>query len=566
MLFAHAGTALYAASDSPPPWSDIESTAAAATAPDALSFIEPVTTSSIQENDIGTSQMDSLLVQMPEADAALAALDELTTANPRARRFRVMQSVCTALENNQSLRIERLRPEISNTSIESARGAFDTYLDANIGMSRDESSRLGSLPEDRPTTYVRSSGKSVSKRRNGGVSLSGQLPTGTNWQIGFDASRNKTDTSESFWDANLNLNITQNLLKGAGTDVNLVQVRTAQNNFVISLYQLQQVVINLVTDVLNAYWDLYLSTKTVEIRRKAYEVAKDQRIRTEELVRVGRATPLDILAAQGEESARVSDMINASADFKRRQIQFLRLINPNTQGLGWNTMPFPTETPKPPSETIRIEDHVRLARHYRPDLRQAEIDLANGDLEVVRTANGLLPALDFVTNMGLIGSGDNYNDAVNDIKEKNFPNWSVALQFSYPLQNRSARASYRRANFQILQAQESIRNFIQTIDYDVRLAIIEIDRTRQLLGSTKVTKQLRFEELRAEIEKYRVGRSTSLLVNQAQRDAISAALAEVSSQVDYIKSFILLYKVEGTTLQRYGIQPVMINAYSGVDN
>jgi len=531
-----------------------------------LPLSETSSTIAAEESDIGTSEVESLLVKMPEADAALAALDELTTANPRARRFGLMQSVCTALGNNQSLRIDRLSPEISNTGIENARGAFDTYLNASAGVSKRVSSQLGPLPEDRSSTFSRSEGRSVSKQRNAAVSLSGRLPTGTNWELGVDATRSKTDTTESFWDTNLNLNITQNLLQGAGTEVNLVQVRTAQNNFVISLYQLQQVVIDLVTNVMNSYWDLYLATQTVDIRRKAYEVAKDQRIRTEELVKVGRATPLDILAAQGEESARVSDMINASADFKRRQIQFLQLINPNTQGLGWDTLPFPTQNPTPPTEPIRLAEHVRLARFYRPDLRQAELDLANGDLEVIRTANGLLPALDFIANLGLAGSGDTYNESVDEIKKKNFPSWSLALQFSYPLQNRSAQASYRRANFQLLQAQESIRNFIQIIDYDVRLAIIEIDRTRQLLGSTKITKQLRFEELRAEIEKYRVGRSTSLLVNQAQRDAITAALAEVSAQVDYIKSFIQLYSVEGTTLQRFGIQPVMINAYSGVDH
>ena len=57
----------------------------------------------------------------------------------------------------------------------------------------------------------------------------------------------------------------------------------------------------------------------------------------------------------------------------------------------------------------------------------------------------------------------------------------------------------------------------------------------------------------AETEKYRVGKSTSLLVAQAQRDLLSAQIAEIEAIANYEKAVIGLLKAEGTLLDWHGI-------------
>jgi outer membrane protein TolC len=205
-----------------------------------------------------------------------------------------------------------------------------------------------------------------------------------------------------------------------------------------------------------------------------------------------------------------------------------------------------------------------LARYYRPDLRQAQIDLANGELEVYRTANGMLPALDFFLSLGLEGVGDTLGESTNRVRDTDYRSYQLGLQFSYPLQNRTARANHRRANFQRMLAEEAVRNFCQIIDVDVRTAILEIERTGRLIFSTQVTEELRRRQLEAEMEKFRVGRSTQIEVSQAQRDFVQAQLDRVTAEVANINAYLELYRVEGTALQRRGIQPIHITPESGV--
>lgn len=514
----------------------------------------------LAEEERPTTFAQHVLELLPETPLPLSELDVVSTGAKGALPLTLLEAVCWALRSNQSLRIERLRPEIAATGIESAWGAFDTRVSAQASAGSQHSSTLGPRSKDAPDA-PRAAGERVARSHNFSLDVSGRLPTGTDYDLGVGINRSETNATYPFYSSALNLNITQNLLKGAGPKVNLVQVRTAENTYLISAYQLEQVLINLVTNVETAYWDLYLSYKTLEIRLEAYRLAKEQRRRTEEFVRVGRDTPLGLFSAHAEEAARITDVINAVAEVKRRRILFLQLLNPERAPQSWETPVFPKEEPVVPSEPLLAEHHVAIAMRYRPDLKQAQLDLANGELEVVRTRNGLLPALDFFTDVGLSGVGDKASDANSSLGD--FPSWRVGLQFSYPLQNRVARAAYRRAQFSKRQAEEAIENYKQAIEVEVRLAINEIERTRRLIESTHITRLLREEELSAEIEKFRVGRSTQLLVAQAQRDLTAARVDEISAVVAHIKAYLNLFKAEGSILQRRGIRPVVYSTRKG---
>jgi outer membrane protein TolC len=103
------------------------------------------------------------------------------------------------------------------------------------------------------------------------------------------------------------------------------------------------------------------------------------------------------------------------------------------------------------------------------------------------------------------------------------------------------------------QAAESLANMGQLAELDVRSAYEEIRRAREGVAATALLVARRADALRAETEKFGVNKTTALLVAQAQRDLLAARIQEVQAVVDYLKSFIALYRVDGTLLERRGI-------------
>ena len=78
-------------------------------------------------------------------------------------------------------------------------------------------------------------------------------------------------------------------------------------------------------------------------------------------------------------------------------------------------------------------------------------------------------------------------------------------------------------------------------------------RSQQQIEATRVTRELQERKLEAELEKFRVGKSTNFLVLQAQRDVTASHLNEARAQVLYLSALTNLYLMEGTLLDRRGM-------------
>jgi len=188
----------------------------------------------------------------------------------------------------------------------------------------------------------------------------------------------------------------------------------------------------------------------------------------------------------------------------------------------------------------------------RPILNEARLRILSNDLELVRTKNGLLPLLDLFVTLGTSGYADFFGQSVSNIDGGNY-DVLAGIRFQYPIYNRDARARQQRAMLSRDQAENAFENLSQLVEVDVRTAYIEVRRSKQQIAASSATRRLNEEKLRIETEKLRVGKSTSFLVAQAQRDLLISRIAEVQALANYIKALINLYQQDGSLLERRGI-------------
>jgi outer membrane protein TolC len=185
-------------------------------------------------------------------------------------------------------------------------------------------------------------------------------------------------------------------------------------------------------------------------------------------------------------------------------------------------------------------------------LNEARLQLMRGDLEIVKTGNGLLPLMELFVTLGKSGYANAFGRSVDRIDDDNY-DALAGVRLAYPFFNRDARAQHRRAQLSRDQAQKALDNLAQLVEVDVRAAYIEVDRTKQQITASSVTRRFDEEKLRTETEKLRVGKSTSFLVAQAQRDLLVSRISEVQALANYLKALIDLYRQDGSLLERRGI-------------
>jgi outer membrane protein len=497
----------------------------------------------------------------PPAPAAPAA--EVAAVPPaEPLRIDVQQAVLLALESNRALIVQRMTPEISRTFEDEERAVFDPILSAQGSQRRvraDRLSRAGSGTE-----------RSIVDSATGLIAVDKLFPTGT--IVGVEAGTNYTDSSlyvNPLTSERLAITVTQALLRGQSVRANLARVHQAGIDTQISEYELRGFTEALVEQVESSFWDYAMAQRQIAIYTDSLRLAEQQMSEAEERIKIGTLAETELAAAQAEVALRRENLITARSTLARERLNLLRLLCPS-QAINWDTdilLEYRIELPEAPLDPV--EQHVQVALRLRPDLNQARLLIQRDELEVVRTRNGLLPQLDAFITYGKSGYARTFVDAVGDLDGRSY-DVEGGLVLALPLGNRAARARHTRAVISKQQSIKALENLVQLAQVDVRSAYVIVTSTREQITATAATRKFQEEKLRVETEKFRVGKSTSLLVAQAQRDLVASQIAEVRAVANHFKALVALFRLEGSLLPRRGLaapgaEPVVLDERA-IDN
>ncbi len=472
-----------------------------------------------------------------------ADVSDLQQAEPL--KIDIQRAIMMAMENNRSLIVQKMSPDIARTAEDEERAVFDSVLTGQASQKRtvaDRLSRAGSGIES-----------SIQDTATGTISLEKLFPSGTT--LGLDASSSYTDSSlysDTFVSNRLGASVTQSLLQGRDVRVNMASVHQAEIDTQISGYELRGFTEALVQSVEEGFWNYALTKRQIEIYTNSLSLAEQQMEEAQERIKIGALAETELAAAKAEVALRRENLINSRSNATIARLILLRLLNPSDT-IDWNTdivLDYMTTLPDVPLDPV--EHHVEVAMKMRPDLNQARLLIRRGELDVVRTRNGLLPRLDAFITYGKTGYARTFSEANDDLDEGSY-DLEAGLLFEFPAGNRAAKARHSRAVISKQQSIKALENLVQLAQVDVRTAYVEVERTREQITATAATRESQEEKLRVETEKFRVGKSTSLLVAQAQRDLVASQIAEVQVVVNYVKALVSLYQLEGSLLHRRGL-------------
>jgi outer membrane protein len=456
----------------------------------------------------------------------------------------VEQAIMLALRNNRDLHVRQIGPIIAGTFEQIERGVYDPELFIDYQYF-----------EEKATEISRSTGSQYNVDGSETTAAAGirqELPTGTTFELAAEHDYSESDRTPEQYGARVGLSITQSLLRGFGPAANLARVRQARLESVASVYELRGFTEALLAETETAYWNYILANKEIEIFERSLDVAQRQLEEVELRIEVGIYPEIEAAAARAEVARREQALIDARSLLEERRLRLLKLINPHPDG--WSDILI-TATSKPdfePQPITDMQDRLELALRLRPDLNEAHVRLDQNLLETIMTRNGLLPKLDLFVALGQTGYADSFSKSFDALDGETY-DFTVGVRLNHFIGNRAAEARYLAARASRRQAEEAVANLEQIVKLDVMLAINEVERSRQQIVATRATRILEEETVKAEKERFDVGRSTALLVSQAQRDLLVSSIAEVRAIVNYRIALIGLYRAEGSLLERRGV-------------
>lgn len=472
------------------------------------------------------------------------------------------EAIEIALQNNLQIKIERLNLNSFQNNIKASKGVFDPILNADLESSSTKS----------PSSWqLQGADVYESKRRNFNLSLSQYLPTGGTFSVDWTNSRTETNSLFYFinpsYNSGFTLTISQPLLKYFGFEIAKKNEIKAIYNFNSNLSAFINNVEKKVKEVEEAYWDLYYYYNDLKVKEEALRLAKEFLSITQRRIDVGLEAPLNIYSAQVGVATREEAIIQAKSFYELAQDRLKQLLHLEKEK--WNDEIKITE--EPVVEKIDIEENVfELALSKRKEIINLSWQKQLAEFSLKEAKNNLLPDLNFVASYGYSGLGGTYiirdssgniveiipggwSDALDQIKNMDYPSWSLALTFKYPIGNRALKENLKNAELSYESLNLQTEQMKEVIFAEIREALRNLNSAEKSLEAAKISKTLAEKNLEAERKRYENGLSTNYQLLLVQKDLSEAQSREIYAKIAYKKAQINYYYKVGLLLEKNNI-------------
>jgi outer membrane protein TolC len=406
----------------------------------------------------------------------------------------------------------------------------------------------------------------------------------------YDANNAPANLFGSAWGTNFEGEIRQPLLQNAGVEINRLNgangipgqangVLIARANTDIAIADFEIGVRDMVSNVENAYWDLYYAYRDLDAKTAARDSALDSWRRVQALAQAGRkGGEADKEAEAREQYFRFQEEVQNA--LTGRLIDGTQTNNGSSGGSFRGTggvqvterrLRLLIGLPITDGRMLRPSDQPKLAKiDYdwyealseavvrRAELRKQQWVVKRREMEMLAARNFLLPQLDTVGRYRFRGFGKDlinpqsdgvrFDNAYENLTDGDFQEWQVGLELNMPLGFRRGHAAVRQAELQVARERALLREQERDVQSGLSNAASELERAFIVAQTSYNRRAAAKEQLGAVQAAYESDKAGLDLVLDSQRRAVESESRYHASLVEYALAIKNLHFEKGSLL------------------
>ena len=390
-----------------------------------------------------------------------------------------------ALRNGKGIQVLTSVPQEVLTDVDIELAKFDPVVlsGAQFGQSNQQAASivqaLGTNLNVLKATTFGASGTSADQ-----LQLQQRWTNGTRAAVGYHSGYNYNNPAGQFlivnpaWQSGLRLTVEQPLFQGARSRINQAGIRIARIRYDQSNLEFKAEVNQILHEVQEAWWRLYLTRSNVENLTKIVEYAEQAWENERQQQELGLNSVADESQARDNLEATRAQFAGAMRDqTSAEQVlrQKLGMDPASSVKLSINAVPLTEEFV--PDLDLGIEQALAA----RPEVKAQRSQVQMTALDVERQRDSLLPNLNLLAGYGLTGLNNDFGGSIGDLSTAGYANWNLGLGFQQTLGQRAARGNLRRSELTHTRAMlaESARS--DEVRYEVRESFDQVRSAWQVL-------------------------------------------------------------------------------------
>jgi outer membrane protein TolC len=463
------------------------------------------------------------------------------------------------VDHNEALQAQMLDAESYRHKEKAEWGTFEPELAASA--TRDNNRRLNNSLQQSELNGVR---LFEEQNRTYDGSIESLVPSGAKIRLGttladihnnlpFQVATNFVIPIGPYqYQTFVGVNVTQPLLKNFGPSVTMANIRLAALDSEIAFQQYRRQLMLVISQAEAAYWNLFFAQEQLKFFDESVGVAQSLFNDSQERLKAGRSSELDVLQAQSGLAERRTKQNSAMQNYYdalgRARTLYGSIPTVANQPIRVTEVPPATNT------VVTYGKSFQTAFAMNPDyLIQSE----RVDQEKVRLGfakNQLLPELNAKGSYGYNGLGLTLDDSYANLVSQDFPSWSVGLELRIPLLgNIRGRHLFSSAKLTLQEAIMNLQSVQTQIGNAVNTALQKVRGWHQSIESYDTVVRFNENLLKTEIARLDVGKTDARKVLEVEADLFEARQSYADALVQYRRALLELELADGTILRMRGL-------------
>jgi len=489
----------------------------------------------------GVASADLLTQAIDKAAPPAPASTLLAWAGP-AKATSLPELLQIAIQQSPALATARLDIEIAAAQIEQTWGRNDWFVGVQANGSWSESGVVSGVTAG------------SSQRLDVGGELAKPLSTGGRIGVRVSTAYTKSESTlfdSKFWSDNVALTFSQPLLRGRGSAIFNANEQRARLSRDARVLARRQAALDLVQNIVSAYWDLVLAQRQIAITDASLALARERLRITQIGAAGGKVANAEIPAVEQIIATREEEVLGSELAVIDRSIALRRAVNLNiapgdlalrvdgeldARDQGWSMSPL-------------------LERAYAasPQLAQLDKQEAGSTIEIAVSENGLLPQLDLDLTFGPTGVDTTFGGAAKNLVKFGELSATGSLTFSQSLGQHDVRGRSKELRL----GREKVR--VTALDVRAQIAqalvraVAQIELAKRRVALSQRAIDLATENIRIETDRFNLGKSTNFDVLNRVEEQRQAELRKAQALVDWHKAETVVQALTGDLLPAFGI-------------
>jgi len=365
------------------------------------------------------------------------------------------------------------------------------------------------------------------------LEMGGEVTTGT--------------TGEALSTSSLTSSVSIPFFQDSGTEFNEIPVRLAEIGVTRGQLNSKQTEMSLLKQVASIYWDLVGLLETIEVK-KAVELSEKLLRDNQARLEAGVLNSTEVRITETQLMRNRHSLFSSRLDALRIEDQVRAALNLTNLPVGL----LPSDKPK--TQFAVPEDvSVLLEKIYANDsqigLTKASLEQNNYQLE--QELNKQKTNMDLSLSYILNGYSKGFFGSTADFSKSKLHGMSATLTWEVPLGDQATVENIQRKRLD----QEKLTLQIKDRKSQLESSLHSLLRSLRLIEKEKLTvaavSKLSKDQLHIEIERFKLGKSTSYLISQFQQDVVEAQQQEILVRIRQEKIRFELLALTGEFNEKY---------------